>query len=160
MKMHLKVNKSMHNKEILYFTDALRLIKQEFYLDAIHKLEMLVDEFPKSDLADDAYYNIGMSYFHINQPKDAIRAFESVIANYPDAIITDLESDKEFGKTAAKAYYGMLNCHLASDNLEEAEKIVHLLKSYNENSYVVIEGKKTTYENLANQSILKYKELS
>ncbi len=159
MKKDLKNNKIMHDKEILYFTDALKLVKQEFYIDAIHKLEMLVDEFPQSDLADDAYYNMGMCYFYINQPKDAIESFENVIASYPDATITELESEKEFGKTAAKAYYGMVNCYLGSNNLEEAEKIVDLLKPYNENSYIVVESKRTTYESLAKQAISKYREL-
>ncbi len=150
----------MHDKEILYFTDALKLVNQEFYLGAVHKLEMLIDEFPESDLADDAYYNIGMCYFHMNQLEDAIAAFENVIANYPDASITALESDKEFGKTAAKAYYCIVNCHLGSDDLEQAEKLIELLKPYNEGTYVIVEGKKTTYEELAKQSISKYKELT
>ncbi len=149
----------MQDKEILYFSDALKLVSQEFYLNAVHKLEMLIDEFPESDLADDAHYNIGMCYFHMNQLEDSIKAFENIIANYPDAIITALESDKEFGKTAAKAYYSIVNCYLGSDNIEAANKVIELLKPYNENTYVIVEGKKTTYEILAKQSILKYKEI-
>lgn len=48
----------MHAKEIQYFTEGLNLAKYEFYLDAIHKFNMLIDEFAQSDLADDALYNV------------------------------------------------------------------------------------------------------
>lgn len=149
----------MHYKEIQYFTEGLNLAKDEFYLDAIHKFNMLLDEYSISDLTDDALYNIGICYFKMKQLELSIEAFNQVITNYPDANISALDKGNEFGKTAAKAYYALLNCHLLSNNLVEAEIVLNLLKAYNENTYVIVESKKLTYEDLAKHSIAKFKEI-
>jgi TolA-binding protein len=62
----------MHDKEIQYFTEGLNLAKDEFYLDSINKFKMLIDEYPQSDLADDALYNVGLCYFKMKQMELAI----------------------------------------------------------------------------------------
>lgn len=149
----------MHDKEIQYFTEGLNLAKKEFYLDSIHKFNMLIDEFPQSDLADDSLYNIGLCYFKMKQFQQAIETFNQVINNYPNATISALDKENEFGNTVAKAYYSIINCHLLSDNIKEAEKIPKLLKDFNQNTFVIVESKKMTYEELAKNSIAKFKEL-
>lgn len=149
----------MHKIEIQYFTEGLNFAKNEFYLDAIHKFSMLIDEFSSSDLTDDALYNIGLCYFKMKQLDQSVDVFNQVIANYPDASISALDSGNEFGKTAAKAYYSIVNCHLLSNNLKRAEEVLEELKPYNKNTYVIVENKKVTYEELAHQSISKYKEI-
>ena len=53
----------MHEKEIQYFTEAFKLAKDKFYIDAIHQFQSLIKEFSESDLADDALYNV--VYLHI-----------------------------------------------------------------------------------------------
>jgi len=35
----------MHEKEILYFTNAFQLAQEKFYVDAIHKFQGLIDDF-------------------------------------------------------------------------------------------------------------------
>ncbi|MDB0040627.1 tetratricopeptide repeat protein [Algibacter sp.] len=149
----------MHDKEIQYFTEGLSLAKDEFYLDAIHKFNMLIDEYSSSDLTDDALYNIGLCYFKMKQIEQSIETFNQVIANYPNASISALDNGNEFGKTAAKAFYSIVNCYLCSNNIKEAEEVIPLLKPYNENTYVVVEGIRITYQELAQQLVSKYKEL-
>ena len=149
----------MDEQEITYFKDAFILAEQEFYLESISKFEKLIKEFPESELADDSYYNIGLCYFHMNQLEDAIHAFENIMTYYPDATISTLDSDQEFGKTAAKAYLGMVNCYLGLDNPEKAKETAEFIKAYDDDTYVLIDGKKSTFEELAQESISKYDEL-
>jgi len=139
----------MHDKEIQYFTEGLNLAKDEFYLDSINKFKMLIDEFPQSDLADDSLYNVGLCYFKMKQMELAIQTFNQVIINYPDATISALESANEFGKTAAKCHYSCLFAYLELNNEEKAIKELAKLKTYNHNSYIIIDGNKLTFEDLA-----------
>ncbi|MDA0765079.1 MAG: tetratricopeptide repeat protein, partial [Proteobacteria bacterium] len=62
------------------FTQALKFAQDEFYLDAATQFQKLIDEFPDSELSDDAQYNIGLCYFTINNFQKAIDSFEIVIA--------------------------------------------------------------------------------
>ena len=150
----------MHDKEIQYFSEGINLAKDEFYLDSINKFKMLIDEYPQSDLADDAFYNIGLCYFNMKQFDQAIETFNQVITNYPDATISALENGNEYGKTVAKTYYSMINCYLLSNNIKEAEKVIKLLKGYHVNTFIIIENKKMTYDELARISIEKYNNLT
>jgi TolA-binding protein len=92
----------MDNNENKYFTDGIKLASTEFYLDAIQKFNMLVNEFPESDLADDSLYNVGLCYFKLKQFEMAIETFEQVLSIYPEATISNLSNENIFGKTAAK----------------------------------------------------------
>ena len=53
----------MNDKEIVLFTEAVQLAKDEFFIDAINKFDQLILSFPDSELCDDAYYNKGLCYF-------------------------------------------------------------------------------------------------
>ena len=101
----------MHEKEIQYFTEAFKLAKEKFYVDSIYKFKQLVTEFPDSDLADDSLFNIGFCYYEMNQFQKSIEILEEMVESYPDATITALENSNEFGKTAAKAYYLIVQCY-------------------------------------------------
>jgi tetratricopeptide (TPR) repeat protein len=147
----------MHDKEIQYFTEGLNLAKDEFYLDSINKFKMLIDEYSQSDLADDALYNIGLCYFKIKQFDQAIETFNQVITNYPDATISALDSGNEFGKTAAKCHYGIFQCFLFKDKLDEANNELKKLKPFNHNTHVLIEGEKVSFEELANKMFVQFK---
>ena len=147
----------MHDKEIQYFTEGLNLAKDEFYLDSINKFKMLIDEFPQSDLADDALYNVGLCYFKMKQFEQAIETFNQVITNYPNATISALDSGNEFGMTAAKCYYGILSSHLALGDINNAKSIIKELKPFNTNTYIIINNEKQSYETLAKELITKYK---
>lgn len=139
----------MHDKEVQYFSEGLNLAKNEFYLDSINKFKMLIDEYPKSDLADDALYNIGLCYFKMKQFEQAIEAFRQVITNYPDATISVLDNGNEFGKTAAKCHYGCFQCYLLLNEKENAEAEIIKLKSFNQSTYIIVNNKKISFEKLA-----------
>ncbi|MBI2835327.1 MAG: tol-pal system protein YbgF [Acidobacteria bacterium] len=51
---------------------------------AIQGFEAYLKTFPRSELADDAQYNIGQSYFLDNKLKEAVEAFDRVITGYPN----------------------------------------------------------------------------
>jgi len=139
----------MHDNEIQYFTEGLHLAKDEFYLDSINKFKMLIDEYPQSDLADDALYNVGLCYFKMKQFEQAIETFNQVITNYPDATISALDNGNEFGLTAAKCHYSSLFSYLALNKEEKAIEELAKLKAYNHNSHIIIDGNKLTFEDLA-----------
>ena len=55
---------------------------QSQYQAAISGFEAFLRTFPRSELADDAYFYIGESHFNQNQFADAIGAYSQVIQNY------------------------------------------------------------------------------
>ena len=145
----------MHEQEVLYFTDALKLVREKFYIDAIQKFKQLIDEFPDSDLADDAMYNIALCYYEMNQFEKAISNSKLLIERYPDATITALENSNEYGRTAAKAYYLMVNSFLALGRIENANNLIPEIKKYSD-SYVSKEGRKQTFAQIAEKAIELY----
>ena len=145
----------MHEKEIQYFTEAFQLTQDEFFVDAIHIFQKLVDEFPESDLADDALYNIGLCYFEMNQLQKSIEVLEEMIEKYPDATITALESGDDFGKTAAKAYYLIVQCYIGLGDIQKAESYIPILENY-PNTYVIKNSEKLSFAQLAKELITKY----
>lgn len=147
----------MRDKEIKLFTEALNLAKEEFYLDAISKFNVLINEYPNSDLADDALFNIGLCYFKMKQLEQAIDAFNQVIINYPDATISSLDNANEFGKTAAKCHYGIFQCFLFLGKGEAAKKELEKLKPFNQNTYVLVDNRKVSFEELAKEMSNQFK---
>ena len=146
----------MHEKEIQLFTYAIQMAKDEFFLDAIQKLEQLIKEFKDSELVDDAYYNIGLCYFNMNQFEKAIKLFQKVIHQYPDATISILDGGNEFGKTAAKCHYATMNCFLGLGRFDLALDILNALDDYPD-TYVLIDGQKKTFKEIALRAIEVYK---
>ena len=64
-----------------------------------------------------------------------------------------------FYRTAAKAYYGIVNCYLANGNILKAESIVDYLDDY-EDSYVKLDNdNKTSYKKLSKDLINNFKNL-
>ena len=129
------------NKEVIYFADGLKLANEEFYLDAINKFKMLVDEFHMSNLVDDALFNVGLCYYKMNQYNQAVEVFNQVIINYPDATITELEIGNEFGKTSAKCLLGIINCFIKLGKINDIQPIIEALAKYDNNSYIIENNK-------------------
>ena len=50
----------MHELEIEYFLEGLKFIQGKFFIDAIEQFKKIVKDFPESELADDAEYNISL----------------------------------------------------------------------------------------------------
>jgi uncharacterized protein YlzI (FlbEa/FlbD family) len=148
----------MHEKEIQLFTNAIQLAKDEFYLDAINIFEQLIKEFKDSELVDDALYNIGLCYFNMNQFERAIELFQKVIHQYPDATISILDGGNEFGKTAAKCYFGMMNCFLGMGRYDLALDVLNALDEFPDSYIVIDSGKKRTFKELAEKALNIYKQ--
>ena len=53
------------------------------YRMAIIGFQQVLDEWPKSEQADDAQFYIGYSYMQQKKYPEAVKAFSDVIANYP-----------------------------------------------------------------------------
>jgi len=147
----------MHDKEIKLFTNGLKFAQDEFFFDAINDFNKLVEDYPDSELADDALYNIGLCYFSVQQFEKAIGLFEKVILDYPDATISVLDGGNEFGKTAAKCHYAIVNCYLALNKLDKAKKELDKLKRYTA-SYMLVEEKKITFYEFTERAIKVYIE--
>lgn len=62
---------------------ALGLLKR--YGDKINTLEGLVKNYPKSDYADDALYEIARAELQRENPTEAIRAYERLLKAYPNS---------------------------------------------------------------------------
>lgn len=145
----------MQDKDIMLFTNSLKLAQDEFFFDAINDFNKLVEDYPDSELVDDALYNIGLCYFSIQQFERAIILFERVITDYPDSTISVLDRGNEFGKTAAKCHYAIVNCYLALNDLDNAKKELYKLKEYKE-SYMLVEDKKITFHQFTERAINIY----
>ena len=86
-----------------------------------------------------------MNLFH-----DAIATFTRVIQGYPEGTIATFNGN-EHGRTAAKALYGRIRCHLVLGDTDSAKKDLDTLKKFDGDSYVIDdEGRKRTYHELAN----------
>jgi len=147
----------MHQKEVSLFLEAFELASNQFYLDAIQKFKKLVDDFPDSDLADDALYDIGFCYFEMIQFEKSIQVLEQMVNKYPDGTITALENSNEYGKTAAKAYYLILQCYLGLGNPEKAQSFISILEEYDD-TYVLIESEKVSFASLGKNAIQLYNQ--
>ncbi len=146
----------MHEKEIELFTKSLQYCQDEFYLDAIESLLDLASTYPKSELADDALYNVGLCFFNLNQFEKAIEYFQRVINEFPEATISVLEGGDEYGQTAAKCYYATLNCCLAMGRIEEAADIIEKLVAFPDSYVVRADGTKLTYKEFAELALNTY----
>lgn len=145
----------MHEKEILYFIEAFQLTQEKFFVDAIHKFQELVNDFPESDLADDAMYNIGLCYYEMNQFQKCVEVLEEMIEKFPDATITALENGNDFGKTAAKAYYLIVQCYIGLGDIQKAESFIPILENYTD-SYVMKDSEKSSFAILSKELIKTY----
>lgn len=148
----------MKAEEIELFKNGVEFAKKEFYLDSINFFKQLIEKFPNSDLCDDAHYDIGLCYFHMGQFDKAIEQYRLVIKLFPNSKIDNFNDNTEFGKTSAKCHYSIINCFLALDKIDMANKELRYLDSHN-NSYLMSGSKKITFKELAEKLIEKYTKL-
>ena len=142
----------MRDLEIQLFSEGMNYANEEFYLDAIAKMKELLSKFPDSELVDDALYNVGLCYFNMSQFDNAIFYFNKCINDYPDGTISVLVGGNEYGNTAAKCYYAIMNCYLALGKIGDAKLALKKIANYSD-SYVQLENDdKLTYEQLANNA--------
>lgn len=70
-----------------HFKKAVDLLKQIQYQDAISEYEKVISLIPDSDIARDARYWIGQSYFKMGKHDEALSIFEKLIQEYPGSAI-------------------------------------------------------------------------
>ncbi len=93
-----------------HFKKAIELLKQTQYQDAIAEYEKVVSLLPDSEIALDARYWIGQSYFQMGKHDEALSIFKKLIQEYPSSAIAPVtqlmvarvEKDKELSKARAK----------------------------------------------------------
>ncbi len=109
----LSFENSVQNPDKLadqHFKKAIDLLKQTRYQDAIAEYEKVIGLLPESEIALDARYWIGQSYFQMGKHDDALSIFQKLILEYPGSaiapvtqlMITRVEKDKELSKVRAK----------------------------------------------------------
>ena len=144
----------MHKEEVDLFVKALKSANEEFYFEAISEFRNLIKNFPNSELCDDSEFNIGLCYFNMMQFEKAIESFYKVIDSYPDSTISILEGGNEFGKTAAKSYFAIVNCYMAQGDNDSAILTLKKLKNKEFNdSYIIKEDRKISFYELAKQTL-------
>ena len=144
----------MHKEEVDLFVKALKSANEEFYFEAISEFRNLIKNFPNSELCDDSEFNIGLCYFNMMQFEKAIGSFYKVIDSYPDSTISILEGGNEFGKTAAKSYFAIVNCYMAQGDNDSAILTLKKLKNKEFNdSYIIKEDRKISFYELAKQTL-------
>jgi len=140
------------NEELELFTKAIKFASNEQYLDAVQEFDTIINKFPKSNLADDAIYNIGLCYFNMHQLDVAITHFNKIIKEYPEATIHSPNKNEE-GKTAAKALLGIFNCYFIQNKIDDAKKIIEQLSTYDNNSFIIINNTKHTFKKIAGETL-------
>lgn len=140
------------------FQEAVRLAAQGFYVDGIDRFRQVIAQHPQGDLADDASYNIGLTYFKLNQFEPALAAFRRTIADYPEATIDPGQFQNEEGKTAAKAHLGCISCLLAMGRVNDAKEALAKLRDCPESGIVGPEGSFRSFHALGEELIARFEE--
>ena len=65
------------------YDSSLAQYKNEQYNEALSSFESFLEQYPKSDLADNAQFWIGECYMELGEYEQAILAYEDVINKYP-----------------------------------------------------------------------------
>ena len=67
------------------YEDAFEMLKQSRYEDSIILFQKLVDSWPQSELADDAYYWMSEARYVNREFEHALSGFRTVVAEYPES---------------------------------------------------------------------------
>ncbi|RYU91342.1 tetratricopeptide repeat protein [Mucilaginibacter terrigena] len=141
------------------FIDAVKMAEMNRFIDAINKFTEITHQYPDNHLADDAMFNAGLCHFHINSFNVAINMFRAVIANYPEATVYTYGNNKEFGKTAAKCHYAIINCYLGLAQPENAADELQKLSNYTDSYIESPIGEKIAFFDLAKTAIDTFSNL-
>jgi outer membrane protein assembly factor BamD (BamD/ComL family) len=146
--------------ELALFVAAVNLADQGLFIDALYQFREIVRKYPASALADDALFNAGLCQFHLNAFEAAIGFFRTVINDYPAADIYTYGNYREYGKTAAKCHYAIINCYLGLGQTENAAGELQRLAAYPDAYTESNLGEKITFYELAQKALLHYNALS
>jgi TolA-binding protein len=135
------------------FAEAMDLVSKDFLFDAIQSFERIAKDGKTNDLADDALVNAGLCYMKMSLFRDAVAQFTRVIQGYPDATIADCFGGQERGRTAAKALYCRMRCHVALGDHKAAEADLKALEKYQDSFVVGPDGNPKTFHALATEAL-------
>ncbi len=65
------------------YSYAIELKRQRKYKEAREKFQEFIDKYPKDELAGNAQYWIGETYYSVDDMKNALSSFELVLSKYP-----------------------------------------------------------------------------
>ena len=99
-------------------------------VDAAAAFREIALHWPGDELADDALWNVGACYLAMSQQQRAVAAFREVIERYPDADIHPSDERGESGRTAAKAWLGIVTARLGLGDIEGARQACDELANY------------------------------
>jgi len=70
-----------------HFEKAVELLSRADHKAAIAEYEKVMELAPESEIAQDAQYWIGQSYFRMGRHDDALKVFEELVQSYPESAI-------------------------------------------------------------------------
>jgi tetratricopeptide (TPR) repeat protein len=140
---------TMNAPALVKFEEAVLSATQNQLVDAVLAFREVVDRWPDDELADDALYNLGACYLAMNQFARARDAFEQVITKYPNATIHAAAGRRESGRTAAKAWLGLVAGHLGEGDLAAAEAAGARLAEYSDSKVLPAPGLERTFHDIA-----------
>src|SRR4030043_989966 len=92
------------------FVEAVTLLKQDNFSDAIAAYEKVIQLLPESPIAQDARYWIGQTYFRMGKYDEALSVFKKLLKDYPGSsivpitrlMVSTVEREKESAKQRGK----------------------------------------------------------
>ena len=139
----------------LKFREGLLLASRNLPSEALHAFKELVESWPKDELADDALYNMGACYLAMNQFLLAARSFENLLELYPDATIASGENGgRESGRTAAKAWLGLVSARLGTGDLDGAKAACKELEAFADSKIHPAPGIERSFHDVAESLIV------
>src|SRR4030042_6802230 len=92
------------------FAEAVTLLKQENFSEAISAYEKVIQLLPESPIAQDARYWIGQTYFPMGKYDEALSVFKKLLKEYPKSPmipvthlrVTRVEKEKETTKLRSR----------------------------------------------------------
>ena len=106
--------------------DAMKKVKGGDFHGGIQTFIRLTNEYPGSDLADNAYYNLGICHKQLRDTTKAVLAFRTVVERYPDSdaapMAQDQLEDLENLSDAASDHYLKAENFLHQGDLDQAAR--------------------------------------
>ena len=130
------------------FQEAAALAAQGLLAEAATAFRSVVDGWPDDELADDALYDTGACYLAMSQFRRAAETFQQVVERYPDAAIRD-DAPGESGRTAAKAWLGIVAAQLGMGDVEAARRAGDRLADYSDSTVTPPDGLPRSYHDVA-----------
>lgn len=109
---------------------------QKKYSEKIKKMERLIRNYPKSEYADNALYEIGRSYLMLENNKSAIASYRQLLSRYPNSDLA-----RKAALETGMIYYNM------GDSDKAADAYKQVISSYkgSEEAYMALESMEALY---------------